>query len=172
MPRLCLFRHAKSDWFAGAAGDFDRPISPRGERDAPLVSAHIVAEGWQPDRILCSPSKRTRQTLDIATGFLNGDPDVSYPAGLYDAAGADYASLIRAQGGDAETLMIIGHNPMTHETALRLAAPGNSQAAAELERRFPTCAIAVLDFDTAWDDLAEHSGKLIAFVKPADLRAK
>ena len=170
MSRLCLFRHAKSDWFAGAAGDFDRPISTRGERDAPLVSAHVVAEGWQPDRILCSPSKRTRQTLEIVAGFLDGDPDIIYPAGLYDASGADYANLIRVHGGDAETLMIIGHNPMTHESALRLAAPGNSQATAELKRRFPTSALAVLDFDTAWTDLADHSGTLLAFVKPADLR--
>jgi phosphohistidine phosphatase len=172
MPRLCLFRHAKSDWFAGASGDFDRAISARGERDAPLVSAHILAEGWQPDRILCSPSKRTRQTLAIFSEFLDGDLDIIFPAGLYDASGADYTKLIRAHGGDAKTLMIIGHNPMIHETALRLAAPGTSQTAAELDRRFPTCALAVLDFDTDWADLAEHSGKLAAFVKPADLRAK
>lgn len=170
MPRLCLFRHAKSDWFAGATGDFDRPISARGERDAPLVSARIVAEGWQPDRILCSPSKRTRQTLEIVSGFLDGDPDISYPAGLYDASSADYTNVIRTHGGDAETLMIIGHNPMTHETALRLAVPGTSPAAAELEGRFPTSTVAVLDFDTAWADLADHTGTLVAFVKPADLR--
>ena len=171
MPRLCLLRHAKSDWFAGAAGDFDRPISARGERDAPLISAHIAAKGWQPDRILCSPAKRCRQTFDILAGFLDGDPDVSYPAGLYDASGADYASLIRSHGGDAETLMIIGHNPMAHETALRLAIPAISPAANELARKFPTSAIALLDFQAAWEDLAGHSGKLIAFVKPADLRA-
>jgi phosphohistidine phosphatase len=171
MPRLCLFRHAKSDWFAGAAGDFDRPISPRGERDAPLVGAHVLARGWRPDRILCSPARRTRQTLEIVAGILGGDPDIVFPAGLYDASGAEYASLIRSHGGDAETLMIIGHNPMTHETALRLAAPGNSQAAAELERKFPTSALAVLEFDTAWADLADRSGTLLAFVKPADLRA-
>lgn len=171
MPRLCLFRHAKSDWFAGAAGDFDRPISPRGERDAPLVSAHIVAKGWQPDRILCSPAKRTRQTLEIASGFLNGDPDIIFPAGLYDASGADYTGLIRAHGGDAETLMIIGHNPMIHDTALRLAVPAISPAANELARKFPTSAVALIDFQAAWEDLAEHSGRLLAFVKPADLRA-
>ena len=171
MPRLCLLRHAKSDWFAGAAGDFDRPISARGGRDLPLVSTHLVAEGWQPDRILCSPSKRTRQTLETVAGFLNGDPDILYPAELYDASGADYANLIRAHGGDAETLMVIGHNPMTHETALRLAVPTISPAANALARKFPTSAVALLDFRAAWEELADHSGKLVAFVKPADLRA-
>jgi phosphohistidine phosphatase len=172
MPRLCLLRHAKSDWFAGSASDFDRPISPRGERDAPLVGTHIAAKGWQPDRILCSPAKRCHQTLDILAGFLDGDTDVSYPTGLYDASGADYAGLIRAHGGDAETLMIIGHNPMIHETALRLAIPAISPASNELARKYPTSAVALLDFQTAWEDLANESGRLLAFVKPADLLAE
>ena len=172
MSRLCLFRHAKSDRFAGPSGDFDRPISARGKRDLPLISAHVVAEGWQPDRILCSPAKRARQTLEIVAGFFDGAPDILYPAGLYDASSMDYASLIRAHGGKAETLMIIGHNPMTHETAVRLAAPGHAPAATGLARKFPTSALAVLDFDTAWEDLMDHSGNVIAFIKPADLRAK
>lgn len=171
MPRLCLLRHAKSDWFAGASGDFDRPVSPRGERDAPLLGAHVAAQGWQPDRILCSPARRCRQTLDILAGFLNNDPDIIFPTGLYDASGADYASLIRAQGGDAEILMIIGHNPMIHETALRLAIPGISPAATGLGGKYPTSALAVLVFRTPWEDLTDHSGDLVAFVKPADLRA-
>ncbi len=170
MHRLCLLRHAKSDWFAGASGDFDRPISPRGERDTPLVSAHLVARKWQPDRILCSPSNRTRRTLEILTGFLDGSTDLSFLPELYDASGADYAGLIRVHGGDAQTLMIIGHNPMVHETALRLAIPAISPAANELARKFPTCTLAVLEFDAGWADLADHSGKLVAFVKPADLR--
>jgi len=170
MPRLCLLRHAKSDWFAGASGDFDRPISPRGEHDLPLIGAHVAAQNWQPDRILCSPAKRCRLTLEILAGFFDSDPDVSYPTGLYDSSGADYASLIRNHGGDAETLMIIGHNPMTHETALRLAIPGISPAANELATKFPTSALAVLVFRTPWQDLSEHSGNLVAFVKPADLR--
>jgi phosphohistidine phosphatase len=170
MPRLCLFRHAKSDWFAGASGDFGRPISARGERDAPLVGAHVVAQGWQPDRILCSPARRCRQTLEIVAGCLDNDPDVSFPAGLYDSSGADYAGLIGAHGGDAETLMIIGHNPMIHETALRLAIPGISPAATGLGRKFPTSAVSVLVFRTPWEDLTDHSGNLVAFVKPADLR--
>ena len=172
MHRLCLFRHAKSDWFAGATGDFDRPISARGKRDAPLVSANVRANGWQPGRILCSPSKRTRQTLDILARYLGSDPDIDFLAELYDASSADYMAPIRAHGGDAETLMIIGHNPMIHETALRLAAPGTSQAVAELDRKYPTCALAVLEFETGWADLTDHSGKLVAFVKPADLRPK
>ena len=171
MPRLCLFRHAKSNWSTGASSDFDRSISARGERDAPLISAHLVTEGWRPDRVLCSPAKRARQTLAAAAGFFHSEPEILFPAGLYDASQVSYISLIRSHGGDAEILMIIGHNPMTHETALRLAVPGTSPAATGLERKFPTSALAVLDFDTAWSDLADHSGTLLAFVKPADLKA-
>ena len=39
-----------------------------------------------------------------------------------------------------------------------------------LEEKFPTAALAVLDFDIArWRDLAPGEGKLVDFVRPRDL---
>ena len=39
-----------------------------------------------------------------------------------------------------------------------------------LEEKFPTCALAILDFDTGrWRDVAQGAGRLVDFVRPKDL---
>ena len=41
--KLIIMRHAKSDW-AVPAGDFDRPLSQRGNRDAPRMGDWLAAQ--------------------------------------------------------------------------------------------------------------------------------
>jgi len=78
------------------------------------------------------------------------------------------------------TLLLIGHNPAIEDLALLLATPrgpaaGTGPAAAapgDLERmrsKFPTAAIAVLEFPGAWPGLAPGRARLTAFVTPRDL---
>ena len=39
-----------------------------------------------------------------------------------------------------------------------------------LEEKFPTCALAILDFDIGrWRDVEKSAGKLVDFVRPKDL---
>jgi phosphohistidine phosphatase len=59
------------------------------------------------------------------------------------------------------------------ELTLALASPGGGDANA-LERvrfKFPTAAIAVLEFTGTWQGLGPQQAQLTAFVVPRDLRA-
>ena len=69
MLTLSLFRHAKSSWDDDTLDDFERPLARRGEDAAPRMGAFMARKGLAPELILCSPSVRTRQTLD---GLLCG----------------------------------------------------------------------------------------------------
>ena len=66
MLTLALLRHAKSSWDNPALSDFDRPLNSRGQKNAPEAGMALRELGFKPDLILCSPSKRTRETLDLA----------------------------------------------------------------------------------------------------------
>ncbi len=70
MSRLLLLRHAKSDWGEAGLQDFDRPLAPRGQRAAADMAKAISAAGMLPDRILCSPARRTRETLAALRPYL------------------------------------------------------------------------------------------------------
>lgn len=170
MKRLLLLRHAKSDWNRPELADFERTLNDRGRRSAPLMGRHIASEGNVPDKVLCSSSRRTRETLGLLVPFLDREMDIRILRGLYDASEGDYLEIIRKYGGSADTLMVLGHNPAMQDTALRLAGSGNSELAGEISGKFPTAGLAVMDFEVPdWSKLKEKSGKIVAFFRPKDI---
>jgi len=170
MPRLLLLRHAKSSWGDAGLADIDRPLSPRGRRNAATMAKAVDADGMVPDRILCSPARRTRETLAALLPYLNGEGRVATDPRLYETGAGEYCAVIARSGADAQTLMVIGHNPAIQQTALLLVGDGEPGLAAELSAKYPTGALAVIDFPQAgWSHIDPHSGYLAAFLKPRDL---
>lgn len=170
MPRLFLLRHAKSSWDDTALSDFDRPLNIRGRNSAPLMGRHMQDHHLIPDRVLCSSSRRTRDTFAGLLPFLNGDVEVKFLRHLYMAAEGDYLSLIAKHGEAAKALLVIGHNPAIQSTALALIGRGNPDLRKQIEEKFPTAALAVIDFDEAdWNKVTGGSGRIVAFFRPREL---
>jgi phosphohistidine phosphatase len=70
--------------------------------------------------------------------------------------------------------MVIGHNPALQILVLRLegghGAVIHGSDLAEVQRKFPTGALATLAFDGTWSELAPGSAELLEFVRPKSLR--
>ena len=71
---------------------------------------------------------------------------------------------LRAVEDDVESLMLIGHRPGVEQLALSLA--GSGQNLAGLRRKYPTGALATLEFSGRWDDLQPGRAELTDFVPP------
>lgn len=171
MPRLLLLRHAKSSWDDPDADDFARPLSSRGRRAAPLMGRHIAEHGLLPQKILCSTARRTRETLGGILPYLSADMEVRLTRDLYETSEDRYIDLIRAYGATARCVMLIGHNPSIQQAALTLIESGNPSLVEEIEAKFPTAALAVLDFEARrWIDVEAASGRVVAFFRPRELR--
>jgi phosphohistidine phosphatase len=167
--RLMLLRHAKSASGEHGMGDIDRPLAPRGKRAAELIGEAMAAHGWMPDLILCSPARRTRETLAGVLPTLTGEARIAIIDALYEPPG-DYTSAIAANGGDAERLLLVGHNPAMQATALALIGSGDRDLASEISKKYPTGALAVIDFEMGnWAKIAAKSGRLTAYVTPRSL---
>jgi phosphohistidine phosphatase len=76
--------------------------------------------------------------------------------------------------------MVIGHNPAMQMIVLRLAGSGparvdghasvaDSSDLGEVQRKFPTGALATLSFECGWSELAPGRARLDAFVRPKQL---
>jgi len=157
--KLILMRHAKSNWSDKKRNDFDRPLSKRGKEAAPEIGRALSERGLIPDRILCSPARRARDTLKLVIDAMAIKPPISYDDQLYAFGdGTAYLNAISRQK-DSSTLMLIGHNPSAQNLAQRLAATGDISATNRIKRKFPTAAVAViaLPIDN-WSELQTASG--------------
>lgn len=160
---LLLLRHAKSDYPQGVA-DHERPLAPRGEREAGLAGDWLRAHAPAVDAVLCSTATRTRQTL----ARTRIDAPVNFVDRLYDATPGAVIEEINRVEPDVETLLVIGHEPAMSSVALGLAtADGSNTTAAErISTKFPTSAIAVLRTGQPWDQLALSGAALVGFHVP------
>ena len=161
-----LLRHAKSSWDDPSLADRDRPLAPRGHKAAERMAEHLRSNGPAVDLVLCSPALRTTETLEHV-GRAFGDAEMVVEDGLYGASDEDLLDRLRQVSEDVEGVALIGHNPGIQDLAGGLAGTG-----ADLERmrtKFPTGALAVLEFDGTWSGLAEGGGRLASFVTPKDL---
>ncbi len=169
--RLLLLRHAKSDWGQPGLADIDRPLNARGKAAAVVMGRYLQENGLLPSRVLCSTAQRTRETLARILPLMHQEMRIDIMPELYSQSEDTYVSLIRTFGGRAPTLMLIGHNPATELTATSQSGTANPEAMADLEEKYPTAALAVIDFDIAdWSELKPGTGHLERFVKPRDLK--
>jgi phosphohistidine phosphatase len=150
---LLVLRHAKSDWPEDVA-DHDRPLSKRGRRDAPKVGRWLVRHDYRPDVVVCSTARRTVQTWDLVRAELNATPQVSLDPRAYGASAQTLLYLARELPDECRTALLIAHNPGVSE----FAGVG-----------FPTAAVAVLEFDGDWSELAPGQARLVGFATPAEM---
>ncbi len=169
--RLLLLRHAKSDWGEPDLADFDRPLNNRGKAAAFKMARYLKDTGLLPSQILCSTSLRTRETLARLLPGFPQEAQIHLLSDLYSDSEGDYLGFIRKQGGRAQSLMVIGHNPAMENTALTLTGTADAAAVADLREKYPTAGLAVIDFDIAdWSELQPGTGHLDRFIKPRDLK--
>lgn len=160
---LILLRHAKSAYPAGV-DDHDRPLAPRGVREAALAGDWLRANQPGIDEVLCSTATRARQTLANA-GI---DAPVRFPERLYDATPDMVVDEITTVADDVDTLLVVGHEPAISAVALGLAGADEtgSAAAERIATKFPTSAIAVLHVPGNWKHLEFGAATLVDFHVP------
>ncbi len=135
------------------------------------MARDIVDRGWVPDFIICSPSRRTRATLDGLLAEVGKLP-VAIEDTVYEARSDDLLACLRAVEDGYRAVMVIGHNPGIESLAARLAGkPSDADALGNLTEKFPTAGLAVFDVAIErWQDLDEGGATLVAFVRPRDLK--
>ena len=166
---LMLLRHAKSSRENPEIADFDRPLTRRGRRDAPRMGKRMRESGLEPDLVLCSDAKRARETWTGLAETLKSAAPVLFERGLYMANPKVLLNRLHRLAANVGSVLVIGHNPGLEEVA-RALADGKGEAFQRLLQKFPTAALARLDFDLEdWRKLEPGSGRLSLFVTPAEL---
>ena len=161
--RLLVMRHAKAA-AAGEAGgddapegaDRDRPLAPRGRRDAPAAGAWLAGSGWVPDLILSSDAARARETTELVVEGLTGagapEPSVRYVGGLYESSVHQVLHVVAELPADVATAMVVGHEPTMSAVVAVLTGTRVD---------FATSAVALIELAGGWSDLGTGAGTLV-----------
>jgi phosphohistidine phosphatase len=174
VKRLLLLRHAKAVAGGPKFDDHARALAERGRRDAPALGRYMVKHLLRPDLVLSSTSKRTVETSELAFGEFVKRPETEYLEALYLAEPEAIFSIVRRVPRKQDSVCIVGHNPGLEVAASLLAREPVRRKERDyfdaIEEKFPTCALAVLDFDVGqWRFVEPGTGALKDFVRPRDL---
>jgi phosphohistidine phosphatase len=169
--QLLLLRHAKAVTAEAGLDDFVRPLAERGLKDAASIGRLLANHGLAPGLALVSPARRTRETWGLVASQFEEPPEAKFMEELYDFGdGETLLEAIRTQGGTAERLMLVTHNPATAALASALSGSGEPRLRRLMAEKYPTAGLAIISFDTGnWAETQAGSGTLDAFVRPRDL---
>src|SRR5690348_655206 len=168
VSELHLLRHAKAAP-QGEGTDRERPLEQRGRRAAQPLAAWAAEHKLGPTLVLCSPSTRTRQTLDIVAPAFARPPQILFEDGLYLATAAQLLARLRQVGASTEGVMLVGHNPGLHELAAMLSDVSDGPLMARLAAGLPTAAMASYDVAVPWSALDRRRARFAALLTPKDL---
>ena len=160
MKNLILIRHAKSSWDEPVPADLERPLNPRGLRDAPFMGSVLKFRGLIPDRIVSSPATRALATAQRIAAEVGYEPAaIEVQDTLYGQSPPRLIEMIRGFDDRWNRVFLVGHNPELTELVNRLA--GENLA------NIPTCGLASLEFEVdSWAYLMAGAGRLVLFDYP------
>jgi phosphohistidine phosphatase len=96
-----------------------------------------------------------------------GGAEIAVEDELYGATDDELLERLRRAAEGSETVAMIGHNPGIQDLAIALA--GSGEGLERMRAKFPTGALAVLEFEDPWRRLSRGGARLGSFVTPKDL---
>ena len=171
MRRLFLIRHAKTEPAVGQ-DDYERALTDRGRADARRIASVLGARDMLPETLIHSGALRAMQTAEIFAAQWPRRVELEEELGIYDATEPTLFDLTRALSDETESVAFVGHNPSIGDLAEALAGHGASLELRRMAAKFPTGAVAVIDFEIArWNDVDRKGGRLALFLTPAEVEA-
>ena len=163
MRQLILIRHTKSSWGDFSLPDFDRPLKKDRVDDAKNMASKLKSLKLEPDLIICSPAKRTRQTVEYFCEKLKYNHEkILFDKRIYESSAEDILGVVRETNAKVKTLVVIGHNPsITHFANLFIE---------DKIDEVPTTGVVWLEFKNAdWEIYRTTPCRLKYFLTPKTL---
>ena len=163
--RLYLLRHAEAEPWSPLGNDFSRPLGERGKRHAHAVADWAAHNLDLPDTVLCSPARRTRETLaPLLAKWPRALATTDYADSIYGASPDMLLTLAADAFSYSQRLLMVGHNPGIQTMLAATLQPVDTAGM----RRMDTGTLAVIAFDPGFRNAAPR-GRLLHLLQRKDL---
>ena len=132
------------------------------------MGAWLLENTMIPEAVVSSPALRAWQTSTQVCHMLGIDEsEIFFDSHVYMANLEDLLEVISGLPAQAESVMIVGHNPGLEELLVFLA--GDSISMPADNKLLPTAALARLELQDGWQALAAGSAKLVTLVRVKEI---
>lgn len=164
---LFILRHAKSDWGVTFDSDFVRPLSTRGEKDAPRMGKWMRKHECHPELILSSSATRARQTVLAVCRQLDiTEEKIEFSKQLYLASLRTLLAVLAGISRQYNSVMLVGHNPGLDDLVSSLCQ--EPPPLTDSGKLMTTACLAHFGLPDDWNDLKQR-GELLAIIRPGEL---
>src|SRR5687767_3163015 len=108
---LLVMRHAKSSWKDSTLEDHDRPLKKRRRKAAPRMGRLLTGESLVAEGLLTSTALRAAETARAVAKACGYEGPIHALRELYLGGPGSYVATVKRLGGDAERVLVVGHNP-------------------------------------------------------------
>lgn len=163
-----ILRHAKAVPWGSRPDDFSRPLNDDGNQHAAAVAAWIQKNIEWPEMILCSPSQRTRETLQPILELADElEGRTRFLPQVYGAAVSTLINILDHAFAESESVLIVGHNPGLEYMVFESIRESEYSKI----KRLATGTLVVIDLEPDWAEAMGH-GTIIHKVRGKKLIAK
>ena len=158
---LYLIRHGEAEEAMSGQKDFERILTPLGQRNASRMGKLLSDYDVNPDLFLSSTAFRAKYTADlIAERIKIASSKIDYLDDLYNASVRSLFNFVCGLDVEYKTVAIVGHNPV-------LMYLGEYLTKKAIGTLVP-CGILQIGFDVdSWSEVSEGNGTLINYYVPA-----
>ena len=167
MLKLFIMRHADSHVHDHSGDDFSREITTNGIIKTDLVAKELLNQKVYFDIIFTSPSKRTKQTLQILNkSFDKKKVKIVEDRNLYDGNLESILLKLKYINKDVKNILLITHEPIIIEIMNFFLCNANSSL-----RKHPsmynTSSIICLNFQIdTWESISSINCRLGDYIDP------
>ena len=171
MLNLSLIRHAKSDWSNYDGDDMARPISAKGVKKTKSILKFLEKRKKKIlfKEIFCSPSKRTRETLDLLLEKISNKPKINFLEDLYHSSGVDIFRTV-SKHAKKNKVLVVSHEPLLSDSIINFFIGSQNKHYLRAKAEYTTSAFFNVSFNCSdWDKIRKSNSSINFYVKPKDL---
>jgi len=171
MLNLSLIRHAKSDWSNYDGNDMARPISSKGIKKTKKILKFLEEKKKNIpfNEVLCSPSRRTKETLNLLLDNISNKPKVYFLKDLYYSSGFDIFRTV-ATHAKKNKVLVVSHEPLLSDSITNFFIGSQNKHYLRAKAEYTTSAFFNVSFNCSdWDKIRKSNSSINFYVKPKDL---
>ena len=171
MLNLSLIRHAKSDWTNFDGDDMSRPISLKGKKKTEKILRFLEKKEKKIvfKEIFCSPSRRTKETLELLLKKISNDPKIYYLKDLYHSSGINIFDTVMLHA-KLNRVLVVSHEPLIYSSIENFFSGSNNKYYLNAIEEYTTSAFFNVSFKCKeWFEINKSVSKINFYKKPKDL---